>query len=119
MLGDLAAAHEVCSEGLRIVPDDAELLFRHAVVHRGRGEAALAESCWRRILSLQRPNEFSSVDVGIYGHLTRRNLAVLAEERGDRAKAQRLWTEVLAECPGDGEARVRLHAASTPGESTP
>ena len=48
----------------------------------GRGRA-----CWRRILSLQRPEQFSSVDQGIYGHLTRRNLAALAAERGDHAEA--------------------------------
>ena len=108
MLGDLAGAHEVCSEGLRIVPDDAELLFRHAVVHRAHGEPALAEACWRRLLTLQRPNEFSSVDQGIYGHLTRRNLAALAAERGDRDEERRLWTEILTECPGDAEALARL-----------
>ena len=108
MLGDLPAAHEACSEGLRIDPDDAELLFRNAVVHRHSGEPALAEACWRRLLTLQRPNEFSSVDQGIYGHLTLRNLAALAEERGDRDEERRLWTEILTECPGDAEALARL-----------
>jgi hypothetical protein len=43
-----------------------------------------------------------------YGHLTRRNLAALAAERGDYAEVQRLWEEVLAECPGDCEALARL-----------
>ena len=52
--------------------------------------------------------EFSSVDQGIYGHLTRRNLAALAAERGDHAEADKLWTEVLAECPGDREALAKL-----------
>ncbi len=47
---------------------------------------------------------FCSIDLGIYGHLTRRNLAVLAAERGDRAEAQKLWQDVLAECPNDREA---------------
>ena len=41
---------------------------------------------------------------------TRRNLATLAEERGDRAEAVRLWAEVEAECPGDREV-VRAAAA--------
>ena len=35
---------------------------------------------------------------------TRRNLAALANERGDQAEAERLWHDVLAECPGDREA---------------
>ena len=45
---------------------------------------AEAEACWRRILTLKRPNQFCRVDQGIYGHLTLRSLAVPAEERGDR-----------------------------------
>jgi len=93
---------------LKLDPEDAELWFRKAVVHRNRGESAQAEGCWRRILTLHRPEQFSSVDQGIYGHLTRRNLAVLAAERGDHAEAMRLWTEVLAECPGDREALEKL-----------
>ena len=108
MLGDSAAALRVCAEGLALDPEDAELLFRKAVVHRHRGEPAEAEACWRTILGLTRPEQFASVDMGIYGHLTRRNLAALAAERGDADEAARLWAEVLAECPGDREARGML-----------
>jgi hypothetical protein len=57
---------------------------------------------------VRRPERFSSVDMGIYGHLTRRNLAALAAERGDAEDEARLWAEVLAECPGDAEATARL-----------
>jgi hypothetical protein len=46
--------------------------------------------------------------MGIYGHLTRRNLAALAAERRDHDEEIRLWRAVLAECPGDGEAVGRL-----------
>jgi Glycosyl transferase family 2 len=67
-----------------------------------------AESCWRPILGLHRPERFCSVDQGIFGHLTRRNLAALAEERADHTEAARLWREVLAECPGDPEAMHKL-----------
>ena len=52
---------------------------------------------------------------GFYGHLTRRNLAALAADRGDHAEVERLWNDVLAECPGDPEALSRpkgLHAAT-------
>jgi hypothetical protein len=48
------------------------------------------------------------MDQGIYGHLTRRNLAALAAERGDHAEADKLWHEVLAECPGDKEALAKI-----------
>jgi len=78
------------------------------VVHRHRGESAQAEACWRRVLSLHRPEQYCSLDEGIYGHITRRNLAVLAAERGDGAEAARLWRAVLAECPGDREALTHL-----------
>ena len=108
MRGDSEAALRVCAEGLAIDPDDAELLFRKAVIHRHRGEPGEAESCWRTILGLTRPERFASVDMGIYGHLTRRNLAALAAERGDHEEEARLWRAVLAECPGDCEAVARL-----------
>ena len=99
---------------MKLDPEDAELWFRKGVVHRYRGESADAERSWRRILSLKRPHRFCSFDQGIYGHLTRRNLAMLAAERGDFAEVEKLWTEVLAECPGDREALARLEWLSTP-----
>ncbi|WP_337175132.1 glycosyltransferase [Paludisphaera sp.] len=116
VLGDPDAALAACAEGLEIDPADAELLFRKAVVHRNRGEAGEAEACWRRVLTLHRPEKFASVDQGIYGHLTRRNLAALAGERGDLAAAGRLWSEVLDECPGDPEAVAMLNRMACPSE---
>jgi hypothetical protein len=61
---------------------------------------------------MNRDHQFCSVDQGIYGHLTRRNLAVLAAERGDQAEVRRLWEAVLAECPGDCEALTPLGRVS-------
>jgi len=58
----------------------------------------------------ERTDRFCSVDQGMYGHLTLRNLAVLAEERSDRAEARRLWRKVLDACPGDAEAISRGEA---------
>ena len=71
-----------------------------------------AEQCWRRILGLRRPDQFCSVDRGIYGHVTRRNLAARAAERGDHAGARRLWADVLVECPGDREALAKIGRGS-------
>ena len=95
-----AAALQTCAQGLALDPDDAELLFRRAVVHRHRGETTEAESCWRRILTLRRPEAFCSVDQGIYGLLTRRNLAVAGRRsRGEsRRSGSALWRAALAEC---------------------
>ena len=67
------------------------------------GKAASGE--WR-----ERPDQFCSVDQGICGHLTLRNLAALAEERGHRVEARRLWSMVLDACPGDAEAMARGEA---------
>ena len=108
MLRDYPAALASCAEGLSLDAEDAELWFRKAVVHRCGGDSAAAEDCWRRILALSRPRKFASLDQGIYGHLTRRNLAVVAMERGDVEEARRQWRGVLEECPGDREAVARL-----------
>jgi glycosyltransferase involved in cell wall biosynthesis len=113
MLGDTREVLRACARGLALDPDDAELWFRKAVVHRHRGESAQADQSWRRILSLHRPNEFCSLDQGIFGHLTLRNLAALAAERGDQADVERLWQQVLAECPGDREALAKLEHIKT------
>ncbi len=113
-LGETDRALAACAAGLRVDPDDAELLFREAVVRRGAGDRDGAEACWRRVSALTRPERFASVDPGIYGHLTARNLAALAEERGDRGEALRLWGRVLAERPGDGEAVGARHRLGGP-----
>jgi tetratricopeptide (TPR) repeat protein len=113
MMGKLQEALRTCGLGLKLDPEDAELWFRKGVVHRHRGESAEAERYWRLTLNLKRPDQFCSFDQGIYGHVTRRNLAALAEERGDRDAARRLWSEVLAECPGDREALAKLERPRT------
>ena len=118
MLGDFQSALQTCAEGLSLDAEDAELWFRKAVVHRHSGEPAEAEQCWRRILTLSRPEKFASLDQGIYGHLTRRNLAALATERGDLEEAQRQWQAVLAECPGDREALALTRRVRHCGPST-
>ncbi len=113
-LGDPEAALAACGAGLADDPDDAELLFRKGVLHRLRGEPGEARACWSRILTLRRPEKFASVDEGIYGHVTMRNLAVLAEERGDLAEAGLRWSEVLARRPGDPEAARGVARAGRP-----
>ncbi len=52
----------------------------------------------------------TSVNCTQQSHLTFRNLAVLAEERGDRVESRRLWRMVLDACPGDAEATSRGEA---------
>ena len=106
-------AVRVCDEGLHYFPKDGELWFRKAVALRCLRRSAEAELCWKRVLELGRPQTFYNVEQGIYGHLTRHNLAMLAEERGDHAEAEVHWRAILAEVPGHPEAlrRVVLPAA--------
>ncbi len=116
-LGKALRRLEACAAGRVAAPDDAELWFREAVVRRTLlSDPAGAEACWKRVLTIRRPERFSSVDSGIYGHLTRRNLAALAAERGDQPEAAAHWRAVLEECPGDREATQSLSRLS-PGDS--
>jgi hypothetical protein len=107
MLGNLQGALAVCAEGLSFVPDDAELHFRKAVLHRTSSQPVEAQHCRTRILTLRPPEQFCSVDQGIYGHLTRRNLAVLAQERGDVAEAASF-------IPTSSSSPIRQTAAGRP-----
>ena len=70
-------------------------MWRKWGVARNSGE-------WR-----ERTDQFCSLDQGIYGQLTLRNLGALAEERSDQAEARRLWRMVPDACPGDAEAMSR------------
>jgi hypothetical protein len=96
------------AEGLKVDVEDAQPWFGKLVVHRHRGESTEAKQRWGRILAIKRPDRFCSVDQGIYGHLRRRNVAALTAERGDRAGAEKLCAEVLAELPSDLQAAEKL-----------
>ena len=114
-LGSPDEALATCEDGLRLEPDDAALWFRKAVVLRTTGGLEAAQACWEHVLTLRRPEKFSSVDVGIYGHLTRRNLARIAEERRDWPTARLHWLETLRECPDDEEATAALRMLESHG----
>lgn len=98
----------VCNEGLYYFPEDGELLFRKAITLRYLRKASEAEECFTRILGLGRPKKLYNVEPGIFGHMTRGNLAIIAEERGDYAVAETHWRAVLAECPTHPEALKRF-----------
>lgn len=106
LAGDLETALSTCLAGQMLYPNDGDLLFREAVVRKLMGDFGGAEACWRRVLQLKRPERFQCAVAGLYGHLPRRNLALLAEERGERIEASKLWAEVLRECPGDPQATI-------------
>ena len=101
MRGDSQAALGTYAHGL-----EARARECRALVPQGRRAPAPRRILGRRILlgrllTLKRPNKFCSMDQGMYGHLTHRNLAALVAERGDHSEAESLRQAVLAECPGD------------------
>jgi glycosyltransferase involved in cell wall biosynthesis len=108
ILGRYDESVRVSNEGLSYFPDDGELLFRKGITLRHLRRAGEAEACFTRILSLERPQKLYNVEPGIFGHMTRGNLALIAEERGDHDLAQAHWRAVLAECPDNAEAQRRL-----------
>jgi tetratricopeptide (TPR) repeat protein len=109
-LGELAEGLAACSAGLADDPDDAELLFDKGGLHHLSGDLTRAAACWEKVLTCRRQSEFTKVSLADYQRLAMRNLALLAEGRGDRAGALRLWGEILAGRPGDAEATARLSA---------
>jgi hypothetical protein len=119
LLGEPEAAMAACAAGLAVDPDDAELLFRKGVLHRMRNGPTAAGACWRRILALRRPERFASLDVGIYGDVTRRNLAVLAEEQGDLARQRGVGRKSSPSTPGMTRRRGRWRVWDSPRPPVP
>jgi glycosyltransferase involved in cell wall biosynthesis len=117
MLGDSDGALAACVAGHKVAPDDAGILFSMALLRQERGDLAGAEACWRKILANGQTRRFSIASPGIGSHLARRKLAALVERRGDIPEAIRLWTEVLAECPGDPEAIQAQFRLSLPAHA--
>ena len=108
MTGDSQEALRTCAGGIEARRSGRRVMAPQGGHSSPSWRIAEAERSWRRILELKRPEQYCSFDNGIYGHVTRRNLARLAAERGDVAEAGRLWCEVLTECPGDAQALAWL-----------
>jgi GT2 family glycosyltransferase/Flp pilus assembly protein TadD len=99
-LGQPPEALAVCQEGRRYYPDDAQLLFQEALLHRELGDRSSAEACFLRLLeSTERPH-FASVAEGLRGHKARHNLAIVYHELGRLAEAEAQWKAALDEQPG-------------------
>jgi tetratricopeptide (TPR) repeat protein len=109
-LGQYAEALAACQDGRSLYPDDVELLFQEAVVHRESGDARQAESCWLQLLERREGSHFASVDLGLQGYKTRYNLGLMYLEQGRFAESEAQWNAALAEnreffpaCIGLGE----------------
>jgi tetratricopeptide (TPR) repeat protein len=94
-------AERVCAAGLRLFPDDPELMFRSGILAQNRGKLEEAERAYKVCLN---PNDgsrryFGSIDEGITGFKAQHNLAVVYGEmhRFDRAESE--WRDILDKRP--------------------
>jgi Tfp pilus assembly protein PilF len=89
----------VCAEGLRVCPDDAELLFLRGVLLQQRGDLAGARDAFSRLLSPSSGNHFASVADGLRGYQARHNLGVICRQQGEVEQAEEYLRAALAERP--------------------
>jgi GT2 family glycosyltransferase/tetratricopeptide (TPR) repeat protein len=98
-LGRPDAALDACRQGLGLFPLDTELQFRQGVILQDLGRLDEARQAYVGALSSREKWHITSADPGLSGFKTRHNLAMLAEEMGDLAEAERQWREVVREVP--------------------
>jgi tetratricopeptide (TPR) repeat protein len=88
-----------CEEGLRVFPDDIELLFLEGLLRRDAGDLARSEACLLRLLESTSEPHFASIDTGLRGYKGRHNLAVVYYQQGRVAEAEEHWRKVVQEQP--------------------
>ncbi len=107
-LGQPEEALAACRAGLRLYPDDAELLFCEAVVRRARRDLEGAAACLRRLLRAPARVSLSGADALLRGPRAHQQLAEVLQEQGRAAEAEVHWRAALAGCPALAVARLGL-----------
>lgn len=92
-------AWDVVNDGLKLFPDDKELMFRQALLQHQFGKYADATQTYFRILNEETDRCFSSVDQGISSFKARYNLAVVYEDWEKREKAEQQWRTLTSQYP--------------------
>jgi GT2 family glycosyltransferase/tetratricopeptide (TPR) repeat protein len=90
-------ALQACTEGRQHYPDDIELLFQEGILRREEGDLERAAACFERLLSVQPPPHFASIDAGLQGYKGRHNLGLVYQLQGRLAEAEAQWQAALAE----------------------
>jgi tetratricopeptide (TPR) repeat protein len=98
-LGRTEEAGQVCQDGLRQFPKDAELLFRRAALLHEAGRLQEAERAYHAVLATEEEPHFRSMVRGLKGFLARQNLADVYTRLGDLPRAEEQWRRVVAEVP--------------------
>jgi glycosyltransferase involved in cell wall biosynthesis len=107
-LGEKELALAAALKGREFYPNDVELLFHEGLSRRELHDNAGAEAGWLKLLESRTSEHFASVDAGIAGYKARHNLAVLYQETGRHAEAEKQWRLALAEQPTFLPAKVGL-----------
>jgi tetratricopeptide (TPR) repeat protein len=100
-LGQKAEAFTASCIGLGQFPDHAELLFLDGRLRRAQGDAAGAESSWRKVYSLSPlgPTTYTDWDEAVVVE-ARHQLALLCREQGRLVEAEALWRQAIDGQPG-------------------
>src|SRR5262249_47439407 len=86
-----------CREGLKLFPDDAELLCEEGLMLRDQGDLFGAEQSWLRLLEARRGQYFASEEVGLRGFKTRQMLCEVYQKQERFVEAEIQWRTALNE----------------------
>lgn len=92
-------AFNVSLQGLSVFPQDEELIFHQGSLAMRRSDFAAARRHFESIIHEERERHFTSVDVGILGHKTRHNLALVYMQLGKLDLAMNQWHQITRERP--------------------
>jgi tetratricopeptide (TPR) repeat protein len=92
-------ARDICERGLERFPEDAELRFRRAILLHESGSLAEAARLYEDLFATTERRHFSSLDRGITGFKARQNLALVYQDMGEWANAEKQWRLITKEMP--------------------
>ncbi len=98
-IGQPDLANECCMRGVSHFPEDPELQFRQAILAQSSGDLSQARDIYLNLLNIRDTGHFRSVDAGITSHKAKHNLAVVLDQQGEFAEAQKHWLELLQNYP--------------------
>jgi GT2 family glycosyltransferase len=104
-LGQFQEALLTCIEGRRHYPQDAELLYREALLRREAQDLPGAAACLEKLLGEKEAEHFASIDPALRGEKARLALSLVYREQGRFEKAESLILNAMAK---EGESLSSL-----------
>lgn len=95
--GRFDEAENVCQIARQLYPDDAEILFRQAMLQHQQGKWDIAAASYLAVLESSSERHFISIDIGLSGFKARHNLALVYEDAGHFELAEAQWRRILDE----------------------